>query len=359
MADPVVVEVPLVNPNEPDALVVDVALPEGGHVSAGDVLCSLETSKSVEDVYAEVSGYVFGLSAKLGSTVTAGNVLCYLSEDPQWTPPADDDGGQGDDVPDDLRITEPALAVARELGLDLSTLPVGVLITERHVREAADAERVEEQPPADPSSVIVFGAGGHGKTLIELIREVGELELVGVVDDRLARGSDVLGIPVLGNRDDLASIRRDGIGLAANAIGGISNMASRVEVSQALAARGFVLPALVHPTAFVEASASIGEGAQILAHSYVGSDAVVGKGVIVNTGAVVSHDCVLEDHVNLSPGCLLAGGITVGEATLLGMGVTTYLGISIGANVRVGNGAIITAPVPDGRRIATGSVWEG
>ena len=293
MADPVVVEVPLVNPNEPDALVVDVALPEGGHVSAGDVLCSLETSKSVEDVYAEVSGYVFGLAAKLGSTVTAGGVLCYLSEDPQWTPPVDDEGDQGDEVPEDLRITAPALAVARELGIDLSTLPVGLLITERHVREASDVGRVEA-PPADPSSVIVFGAGGHGKTLIELIREAGQLELVGVVDDRSARGSDVLGIPVLGNRDDLASIRRDGIGLAANAIGGISNMASRVEVSQALAARGFVLPALVHPTAFVEASASIGEGAQILAHSYVGSDAVVGKGVIVNTGAVVSHDCVLE-----------------------------------------------------------------
>ena len=134
-------------------------------------------------------------------------------------------------------------------------------------------------------------------------------------------------------------------------------MASRVEVSQTLAARGFVLPALVHPSAFVEASASIGDGAQILAHSYVGSDAVVGGAVIVNTGAVVSHDCVLADHVNLSPGCLLAGGITVGEATLLGMGVTTYLGITIGANVRAGNGAIITASVPDGRRFAAGSVW--
>ncbi len=265
MADPVVVEVPLVNPNEPDALVVDVALPEGGHASAGDVLCSLETSKSVEDVYADVSGYVFGLAAKLGSMVTAGNVLCYLSDDPQWTPPADDDGDQGDDVPEDLRITEPALAVARELGLDLSTLPVGVLITERHVREAADVDRVEA-PPADPSSVVIFGAGGHGKTLIELIRAAGELEPVGVVDDRLARGSDVLGVPVMGSRDDLGSIRRDGIGLAANAIGGISNMASRVEVSQALVARGFALPALVHPTAFVEASASIGDGAQILAH---------------------------------------------------------------------------------------------
>ncbi|HEU4895720.1 MAG TPA: biotin/lipoyl-containing protein, partial [Acidimicrobiia bacterium] len=66
MADHVVVEVPLVNPNEPEAMVVDVAVPEGARVEEGGLLCALETSKSVEDVYAEVSGVVFGLAAKLG-----------------------------------------------------------------------------------------------------------------------------------------------------------------------------------------------------------------------------------------------------------------------------------------------------
>jgi sugar O-acyltransferase (sialic acid O-acetyltransferase NeuD family) len=357
MADPIVVEVPLVNPNEPDAMVVDVAVAEGGHVSEGDVLCSLETSKSVEDVYAEAAGFVFGLAAKLGTMVSAGGILCYLSDDPDFVTPHQADADPADTVPGDLRITEPALAVARELGVDLGTLPVGVLVTERHVREAAGAGGAEV--PADPRAVLIFGAGGHGRTLIELIRATGDLEVAGVVDDHLAKGTDVLGVPVLGRREDLASIRGEGIGQAVNAIGGITNMAVRVEVTRSLLARGFTMPTLVHPTAFVEASARIGAGSQILAHSYVGSDAIIGVGAIINTGAVVSHDCVLADHVNLSPGCLLAGGVDVGEATLLGMGVTTYLGIAVGANVRAGNGAIISAPVPDGRRIAAGSVWDG
>ena len=55
----------------------------------------------------------------------------------------------------------------------------------------------------------------------------------------------------------------------------------------------------------------------------------------------------------------LAGNITVGARTLLGMGVTSYLGLAIGADVRAGNGAILNVDVPDDRRIAAGSSWDG
>ncbi|HEU4894635.1 MAG TPA: acetyltransferase, partial [Acidimicrobiia bacterium] len=296
-------------------------------------------------------------AAKLGTTVAAGSVLCYIAEEADWIPP-ETGSDEVEQVPGDLKITEPALAVAKELGIDLDALPRGVLVTERQVRELA-APAPAELPPGDGRSVVVYGSGGHGKTLIELIRAVGDLEVVGVIDDAAAAGSEVLGVSVIGSRDDLRRIRADGVALAVNAAGGITNMSSRVDVTTMLARAGFDLPVLVHPTAFVEASAVITDGAQILAHSYVGSAARVGGSVIVNTGAVVSHDCVLGDHVNLSPGCVLAGNVTVGPRTLLGMGVTTYLGIAVGSDVRVGNGAILNVDVPDGRRIAAGTVWEG
>lgn len=360
MDDHFVVEVPLVNPNEPDAMVVDVAVADGVEVVEGDLLCALETSKSVEDVYAEASGFVFGLAAKLGSTVTAGATLCYIAADPDWVPPETPDQDDGTSIPDDLKITEPAIAVAKELGVDLASLPRGVLVTERQVREAATPSEVSaDLAPGDGRSVIVYGTGGHGKTLIELIKAVGELELVGVVDDSAIKGSDVLGVPVLGTRDDLREIRERGVGLAVNAIGGITNLATRIEVSELLTRAGFELPVLIHPTAVVEGSARIGQGTQILAHSYVGSLAELGECVIVNTSAVVSHDCTVGDFVNLSPGSLLAGNITVGERTLLGMGVTTYLGIEIGADVRVGNSATVNADLPDRRKISAGSAWDG
>jgi sugar O-acyltransferase (sialic acid O-acetyltransferase NeuD family) len=360
MAEPFVVEVPLVNPNEPEAMVVEVTVPDGGQVAEDDVLCVLETSKSAEDVFAPASGYVVGLSAKLGMTVTAGDVLCYIAPDPTWSPPESDEQ-PGDALPDDLNITEPALAVAKELGVDLASLPRGVLVTERAVRDAAQgATPVSEGVGAlaDATSVVIFGAGGHGKTLIELIRASGGLEPVGVIDDS-AEESDVLGVPVIGTRHDLASIRSDGIALAVNAIGGITNMTVRVEVSDLLNASGFLMPVLIHPSAVVETSAKIGPGSQILAHSYVGSDAILADGVIVNTGAVVSHDCVIGSHANISPGCLLASGVRVGSRTLIGMGVTTYLGVEIGSNARVGNGVNVNADVPDGRKIRAGSSWDG
>jgi sugar O-acyltransferase (sialic acid O-acetyltransferase NeuD family) len=361
MAEPFAVEVPLLNPNEPEAMVVEVAIADGEPISEGDLLCVLETSKSVEDVYAPASGYVIGLASTLGTTVTAGNVLCYIAPDPDWAPPEGDDRGGEEAPPADLNITDPALAMAKELGVDLATLPRGMLVTERAVREAAAGSvpvTLEAAAPFDSASVIVFGAGGHGKTLIELIRADGALDPVGVIDDSPSV-SELLGVPVIGSRHDLTDIRGDGIALAVNAIGGITNMSVRVEVSGLLTAAGFMMPVLIHPSAVVEASAKVGPGAQVLARSYVGSDVVLADGVILNTGAVVSHDCVIGSHANISPGCLLAGGVTVGPRTLLGMGVTTYLGIDIGSDVRVGNSATVNGNVPDGRKIRAGSSWEG
>lgn len=363
MPDPQVVNIPLVDANEPGAVAVALMVADGDEVAVGDVLCSLETSKSIEDVIAEVSGFVAGLAIELGATVYAGDLLCYLASDPAWTPPTRSSPETADDtVPAGLRVTEPALALARELDVDLASLPVGVLITERRVREAADARAESpktEYSEFDPASVVVYGAGGHGKTLIELIRAIGNLTPVGVVDDRQAKGSGMLGVPVVGDRSVLADLRSHGLGLAVNGVGGISNPGARIAVAHALSAAGFTLPTLVHPSAVVESSAQLAGGVQILAHAYVGSDATIGPGVIVNTGAVVSHDCVLGANVNLAPGCLLAGGIEVGAGTLLGMSVTTYLGIQIGSDVRVGNGAVLNASVPDERRIRAASVWDG
>jgi acetyltransferase EpsM len=209
----------------------------------------------------------------------------------------------------------------------------------------------------DPTAIVVYGGGGHGKTLIELLVALGTYRVVGVVDDCLKAGGAVLGVPVVGGRSVLASLVADGVRLAVNAVGGISQVASRVEITRTLTEAGFAMPAVVHPSAWIEASASIGPGAQVLAHAYVGSDAVVGRGALLNTGSIVSHDCRLDDHCILSPGALLAGDVHVGTMTLVGMGATVNLGLRVGRQVRLGNGAVVKTDVPDGEKVRAGSIW--
>lgn len=368
------VTIPLLNPNEPEALLAALHIGAGQYVAAGTMLCTLETTKSTAELSAEVSGFVIGLCCQAGQTVRAGDLFCYLADSPDEPVPAAGSGstetaptsetatGSKQELPAGLRITQPALALAQQNNLDLGTLPLGPLVTEQIVRAhlQGTVPRAAFSPPKsafDPTAVIVYGGGGHGKSLIDLLRSLGTYRIVGVVDDGIAQGESILGLPVLGNRQVLAELYERGVRLAVNAVGGIGNVAIRVKVFQQLAAAGFACPAVVHPAAFVEASAILSPGVQVFPHAYIGSDARIGFGAIVNTGAIVSHDCRLGDYANVSPGAMLAGEVQAGTGVLVGMGATINLQVRLGQGARIGNGATVKTDVPENGVVRAGSVW--
>jgi sugar O-acyltransferase (sialic acid O-acetyltransferase NeuD family) len=353
--------VPLLNPNETEARLVAVHVKEGGKVKKGQALATLETTKSSFEVEAEATGYFLGLSAKKGDVLRAGGTLAYIASDKDWAPPKKKKDEQTG-LPEGLRITQPALELAQSKNLDLSTLPIGPIVTEEQVRKTlsnaggTDAIKIPEQA-RDPHAIIVYGSGGHGKSVIDLLRAVGGYTLVGLVDDGRQPGEETLGVPVLGGVNALAPILEAGCIQAVNAVGGIGAMSSRILVFERLRAAGFDFPALVHPSSVVEPNATLAKGVQVFPLAYIGSECQIGFGCIVNTGAIVSHDCVLEDYVNLAPGSILAGAVHIGEGTLIGMGVTINLNVRIGAGARVGNGATVKADVPAGGIVRAGAVW--
>ena len=356
MADPVLVLVPLLNPNEPESRLVAIHAPEGTQVESGRPLVSLETTKSSVEVVAEATGYVAGLRAAVGDLLRAGDRLCWLAPKSNWKPPQVESPAAEAPLPDGLRLTAPALALARATGMALTRFPIGPLITEAQVRDLLSGTASGIEPAAD-HRLIVYGGGGHGKSVIEAIRAMGMHEVIGVVDDGLAKGTQVLGLPVLGGAEELPGLLAQGIRLAANAVGGIGDARSRVRVFHRLIEAGFACPAVVHPTACVEPSARLSPGVQIMPHAYVGSEAEIGFGAIVNTSAVVSHDCWLGAYANVSPGALLAGGDRLGVSALVGMGVTVNLGVAIGDGARVGNSAVVKKDVPPGGIVRAGMVW--
>ena len=357
--------VPLLNPNETEARLVALHVKESQRVKKGQLLASLETTKSTFELEAERPGYVRGLSAQPGEMLQAGTTICFLAASKDWKAPKPSKGEPkkfGQAVPPGLRITQPALLLAQKEGLALAALPVGPIITEEQVRRfagkaiKASALKIPEEAK-DPKAVLVFGGGGHGKAVIDLLRAVGGYALIGVVDDGRQPGESVLGVPVLGGESALAALREAGCKLALNAVGGIGAMSSRIQVFQRLRAANFEFPTLVPPSAVVEPNAQLGSGVQIFPQAYVGSEAKLGFGCIVNTGAIVSHDCVLADYANLAPGSILAGAVTVGEGALIGMGVTINLNVKIGAGARVGNGATVKADVPAKGIVRAGALW--
>lgn len=364
------VNIPLLNPNETEARVVSLDIQEDQFVKQGELLCTLETTKSTAEIIAEADGYVKSLQFSVGDIAQAGVTLCYLANSEDWKPVealisqdpilnAGQSIGNPPEIPDGLRISKPALELVQSNQIDLSTLPVGPLVIESMVREmVTNSKRLDVQPSDfDPAVIIVYGGGGHGKSLIDLIRTLGTYKIHGVVDDGIDRDQSVMGVPVLGGSEVLPGLRDNGICQAVNAVGGIGDLSSRIKVFNLLAENGFVCPTVIHPSAVIEPSANINAGVQIFPQAYIGSDVNLGFGVIANTGSVVSHDCQVDTYTNISPGAMLAGGVIIGKGSLIGMGATLNLGVTLGDKTRIGNGATVKDDVPKNGIVKAGTTW--
>lgn len=374
---PTPILVPLLNANEPEARLVAVHTQDGQPVQKGDLLFTIETTKAASDIEAPEAGFL-RLAAHDGDTLAVGDVLAYITATTDEQLPvingqpalngvaglsviSEQSSVNSEPIPTALRITKPARALAESLGLDLASMPTDRLITESVLRKIAGKPAQLTNLPIYPltnSQIILYGAGGHAKAVMEMVQAVGAFRIAGIVDDNATlTGISVLGFPVLGTREILPRLLEQGIRQAANGVGGIINLSIREKLFDLLAAYGFAFPILRHPRATVEASVQIFDGVQIFANAYVGSSTILHERCMINTGAIISHDCEIGSLTHIAPGAMLAGHVHVGEKTLIGMGVTTTIGIKIGSGARVGNGAILLADVPERAIVPAGKVW--
>lgn len=198
-----------------------------------------------------------------------------------------------------------------------------------------------------PPPLVLVGAGGHAKVVVEVARAQGRFGIVGVIDPR-PPGTAVLGVPVLGGDEALPRLRAEGVAWAFVALGG---NALRQRIGGELRAMGFRLATLVHPSAVVVPSASVGEGAVLMARAVVSAEARVDDLAILNTGAVVEHDNLIGTAAHVAPLAALAGNVHVGARALVGAGSAVRPGVTIGEDAIVGAGSAVVADVPAGATV--------
>ena len=191
--------------------------------------------------------------------------------------------------------------------------------------------------------VLVLGAGGHAKVVIESLRACGR-EVVGVLDaDPTPR--KVAGAPVIGSDDALERLRAEGMACAFVALGG---NALRARLGARLRSLGYALADAVHPSATLSPSVALGEGVAVMAGACLNADTRVGDFAIVNTGSTVDHDGDLGEACHVAPRCGLAGNVTLGARAFLGVGCSVIPDVTIGADAVVGAGAAIVRDIPAG-----------
>jgi sugar O-acyltransferase (sialic acid O-acetyltransferase NeuD family) len=197
--------------------------------------------------------------------------------------------------------------------------------------------------------LVIFGAGGHGREVLQLVRDINAAgpqpawDCLGFLVDGtfLARApATVGGLPVLGDPAWLAAHPEVSVALAIGAPAARRLAARRI---RALGSNPF--PVLVHPRAWIGANVTLGEGTLVCAGAMLTVDITVGAHVHLNVASTLAHDDLLEDFVTLSPGVHVAGNVVLEEGAELGVGCAVIPRCTVGAWSVLGAGAVVTGAI--------------
>jgi sugar O-acyltransferase (sialic acid O-acetyltransferase NeuD family) len=202
---------------------------------------------------------------------------------------------------------------------------------------------------------LIWGGGGHGKVVADLVRSLGH-ELLGFVDAATAKLDQVVEpggarvicteLKFLHRIDSSGAFPAEATAMAL----GIGSNAMRHQCLRRIEGRN--VPALIHPAAVVSPSARCGAGTVVMPNAVINADARIGAGCIINTGAVIEHDCEIGDGAHISPGAILAGAVRVRDRCWIGGGAMVIPGREIGADSVVGAGAVVLRDLPGGAVVA-------
>jgi sugar O-acyltransferase (sialic acid O-acetyltransferase NeuD family) len=207
------------------------------------------------------------------------------------------------------------------------------------------------QDPSPTLPVILIGAGGHAKVLLDLLGLLGRTVLF--VTDRNVRshGQKLGSVEVRGHDELIFDFDPKQVRLV-NAVGSIGPPLLRRDIYQRFRARGYDFDTLIHPTAVVSESARIESGVQIMAGAVIQTTCSIGENSLINTRASVDHDCVIGPHVHIGPGVTISGDVRVDQTVHIGTGATVIQGIQIGREAMIAAGAAVVSDVSAGQRVA-------
>lgn len=189
-------------------------------------------------------------------------------------------------------------------------------------------------------SILIFGAGGFAREVLEIIRDINAEEYVWevrgfVVDAGIDAPAMLKGYPVLTGVNAIAACEGAHVIVAVG-----SSKSRKVIVEKIRASCTNPFATLIHPRAWIGSDVKIGEGSVICAGAMLTTDINIGKHVHVNLGCTIGHDVNLRDYVSLNPRVSVSGNVDVGVGNEIGTGAVLIPNISIGEWSLIGAGSV-------------------
>lgn len=200
----------------------------------------------------------------------------------------------------------------------------------------------------DKKKLLIIGAGGHAKAVIDAV-DKSTYEIVGLLEKDDSRvGKFVNNIKIIGTDSEAEKFYNQGILHAVIGIGHLGESQFRGTLSDVLERIGYSMINVIHKTAVISEDVILGVGNVILANTTINAGARLGNNNIINTGSIIEHEVTIGNNVHTAPGSIICGTCKINDNTFIGAGSIIVQGMEIGKNVLVGAGSTVINSIQDG-----------
>ncbi len=191
--------------------------------------------------------------------------------------------------------------------------------------------------------IYVFGAGGFGREVVGLARDVDRFRQQDsapsfVVDDAYFDAAEIAGIHVLRRSEWTPAL-----GEVTVAVG--DPTARRKIVAGLPPETRFAT--LIHPSAVIGNDVALGPGAIVTAGCILTCNIRIGAHAHLNLQSTVGHDCEIGDYFTTAPGVKISGSCRIGEAVYIGTNASVREKVAIAGGAVVGMGAAVVRNITE------------
>lgn len=189
-------------------------------------------------------------------------------------------------------------------------------------------------------NVLIYGSQQFALYVRELVNDCG-FNFAGFIDDYNQSGRNIIGpfssVIEKYNKEDY------GIVIAI----GYNDLMARWKIVSKVLDEGYNLITLIHPSAYVHHTSTIGEGSIICARTIIDYNSHVGTGTFVWPGVIINHDSKVGDNCFLSPQVNICGFVEIGDSCFIGASSVIINNNSIENNSFVKAGSVFNRKKKD------------
>lgn len=189
--------------------------------------------------------------------------------------------------------------------------------------------------------ILIIGAGGHSKVIVDIIQNEQKYEIAGFIDNNLPIGHEVLGYKVLGKKEEINTlINKHEIFGGVIAIGD-NFIRSNIKKKITQLCNEFKFINCIHPKSSIAFNVVMGEGNVVMAGAVINTSSEISNHCIFNTNCSIDHDNKIANFASIAPNAVTGGNVEVGEFSAIGIGATVKHNVSIGYNCIIGGGSLV------------------